>query len=71
VAASEATEGVVYRSSASKQSPKPGCKVIAVLDDDQDATHSICAHCEGSGYDARPFYKTVDPLSAATVIRAR
>ena len=44
-----------------------GRKVIAVLDDDQDLTNSICAHFQASGYDARPFYKTADLLSSARV----
>ena len=35
-------------------------KVIAVLDDDEDLTNSICAHLQDSGYEARAFYKTAD-----------
>ena len=44
-------------------------KVIAVLDDDQDLTNSICAHLEGSGYEARPFFRTADLVSSAKVQR--
>ena len=66
VAASEATEGVVYKIERLEAKPESATrKVIAVLDDDQDLTNSICAHFEASGYDARPFYKTVDLLSGA------
>ena len=70
VPASEATEGVVYR--IERLEAKPGAAarhVIAVLDDDQDLTNSICAHFEASGYDARPFYKTADLLSSAAAQR--
>ena len=34
--------------------------MLAVLDDDQDLTISMCAYFESSGYDARPFYRTAD-----------
>ena len=40
-------------------------RVVAVLDDDQDLTDSICAHLDASGYDARPFYRTADLLASA------
>jgi ActR/RegA family two-component response regulator len=64
IAASEATEGVVYKIERLEARPIAATrKVIAVLDDDQDLTNSICAHFEASGYDARPFYKTIDLLS--------
>lgn len=43
--------------------------VIAVLDDDHDLTHTICAHLEDSGYDARPFFRTPDLLSSAKARR--
>ena len=36
-----------------------------MLDDDQDLTNSICAHLEGSGYEARPFFKTADLVSSS------
>ena len=68
--ASEATEGVTYR--IERLEAKPGVaarKVIAVLDDDQDLTNSICAHFEASGYEARPFYKIADLASSAKVQR--
>ena len=69
--ASEASEGVAYRIERLEagQSRRRVRKVIAVLDDDQDLTNSICAHFEASGYDARPFYKTADLLSSATAQR--
>jgi hypothetical protein len=58
VPASEATEGVVYRIEKIEARPAEGMrKVIAILDDDEDLTNSICAHFDASGYDARPFYK--------------
>jgi DNA-binding response OmpR family regulator len=40
-------------------------RIVAVLDDDQDLTNSICAHFQASGYDARPFYRIADLLSGA------
>src|SRR3954447_2532850 len=56
VAASEATGDVVYKIERLEARPVAATrKVIAVLDDDQDVTNSICAHLEASGYDARPF----------------
>jgi ActR/RegA family two-component response regulator len=66
VAASEATEEVVYKIERLEARPAATTrKVIAVLDDDQDLTNSICAHLEASGYDARPFYKIADLLASA------
>jgi DNA-binding NtrC family response regulator len=38
----------------------PESKRIAVLDDDQDLTDSICAHLQDSSYEARPYYRTAD-----------
>src|SRR4029077_1146808 len=70
VPASEATEGVAYR--IERLEAKPGAatrRVIAILDDDQDLTNSICAHFEAGGYDTRPFYKTADLLSSAAAQR--
>ena len=70
VPAGEATEGVAYRIEKLEAKPVAATRrVIAVLDDDQDLTNSICAHFEASGYDARPFYKTADLLSSATAQR--
>lgn len=64
--ASEAAEGVAYKIERLEALPNEGIrKVIAVLDDDQDLTNSICAHLEGSGYEARPFYKTADLVSSS------
>ena len=51
--------GRPYRSATAR-------KVIAVLDDDQDLTNSICTHLESSGYDARPFYKIADLLASVS-----
>lgn len=68
--ASEATEGVTYKIERLEATPSTAArKVIAVLDDDQDLTNSICAHFEADGYEARPFYKTADLASSAKVQR--
>lgn len=68
--AAEATEGVAYRIERLEAMPEESIrKVIAVLDDDQDLTNSICAHLEGSGYEARPFYRTADLASSARAQR--
>jgi ActR/RegA family two-component response regulator len=70
VLASEAGEAVTYKIDRLEATPSAGArKVIAVLDDDQDLTNSICAHFESSGYEARPFYKTADLASSAKVQR--
>ena len=70
VLASEATDGVTYKIDRLEAKPSVASrKVIAVLDDDQDLTNSICAHFESSGYEARPFYKTADLVSSAKVQR--
>ncbi len=66
--AGEAAEGLAYRIERLEALPGESVrKVVAVLDDDQDLTNSICAHLEASGYDARPFYKTVDLDSSSKV----
>ena len=44
-------------------------KLIAVLDDDQDLTNSICAHLQASGYETRPFFKTSDLQSSTKAQR--
>jgi ActR/RegA family two-component response regulator len=68
VLASEATDENVYRIERLEARPAAATrKVIAVLDDDQDLTNSICNHLESSGYDARPFYRIADLLAAAAV----
>lgn len=70
VLASETTAGVAYKIDRLEAKPSVGArKVIAVLDDDQDLTNSICAHFESSGYEARPFYKTADLASSAKLQR--
>ena len=70
VCASEAAEGTAYKIERLQANPSRAArKVIAVLDDDQDLTNSVCAHFEASGYDARPFYKTADLDSSARVQR--
>ena len=62
--AGEATEGVVYRIERLEAKPTLAArKVVAVLDDDQDLTNSICAHFEASGHDARPFFTIAELLS--------
>ena len=66
VPASEATEGVIYRIEKIEARPVDAArKVIAILDDDEDLTNSICAHFDANGYDARPFYKIADLLASA------
>jgi ActR/RegA family two-component response regulator len=66
VPASDATQGVVYRIEKIEARPAEAMrKVIAILDDDEDLTNSICAHFDASGYDARPFYKIADLLASA------
>jgi len=66
IPASEATEDVVYRIEKIEARPADATrKVIAILDDDEDLTNSICAHFDASGYDARPFYKIADLLASA------
>ncbi len=35
-------------------------KTVAVLDDDEDLTNSICSHLQADGYEARAFYRTTD-----------
>jgi len=66
VAASETTEELVYKIEKLEARPTAATrKVIAVLDDDQDLTISICSHFEASCYDARPFYKIAELLASA------
>jgi ActR/RegA family two-component response regulator len=68
--AAETTEGPVYRIDRLESVPGASVrKVIAVLDDDQDLTNSICAHLERSGYEARPFFRTADLVSSSKVRR--
>ena len=70
IPASEATDVVVYRIEKIEARPAEATrKVIAVLDDDEDLTNSICAHFEASGYDARPFYRIADLLASAAAQR--
>ena len=70
VPASEATEDVVYRIEKIEARPVDATrKVIAILDDDEDLTNSICAHFDASGYDARPFYRIADLLASAAAQR--
>lgn len=64
--AGETTEASVYKIERLEALPGEAIrKVVAVLDDDQDLTNSICAHLEASGYEARPFYKTADLVSSS------
>ena len=70
IPASEATDDVVYRIEKIEARPAEATrKVIAVLDDDEDVTNSICTHFDASGYDARPFYKIADLLASAAAQR--
>jgi ActR/RegA family two-component response regulator len=65
VIASEAMERPVYAIDRLEASPARSTrKVLAILDDDNDLTNSMCAHFESSEYDARPFYRTADLLSS-------
>jgi len=64
--AAEAAEAPVYKIERLEALPSDSPrKVIAVLDDDQDLTNSICAHLESSGYEARPFFRTADLVSSS------
>ena len=66
--AAEANDAPAYRIERLEAEPGQSVrKVIAVLDDDQDLTHSICAHLEGSGHEARPFFRTADLVSSSKV----
>lgn len=61
VCASEAVEHAAYTVERIQVKPRvAGRKVVAVLDDDEDLTNSICAHLHDKGYEARPFYRTTD-----------
>ena len=67
--AREPTESETYRVERLEATPSyQQGEATAVLDDDRDLTNSICAHLEGLGYEALPFYETADLLSA---VRAR
>jgi len=64
--AGEASEGVAHRIERLEAKPDESeARVIAVLDDDQDVTNSICAQFQANGYEARPFYKAADLASSA------
>ncbi len=64
--ASEATDGAVYQVERLEAKPSTASrKAIAVLDDDEDLTLSVCAHLETGGFSARPFYKTADLTASA------
>ena len=64
--AGEATGEMAYSIERLEASPmKSNRKTIAVLDDDQDLTNSICAHFGATDHDARPFYRTADLLSSS------
>ncbi len=70
VVASEDTSQPAYAIDRLEASPaKSARKTIAILDDDQDLTNSMCAHFEATDYEARPFYKTADLLSSAKAQR--
>lgn len=69
VSASEATASPVYR--IERIEPRPGTvarKVIAVLDDDEDLTDTICENLATSGYDARPFYDAPALLKSSKLV---
>lgn len=63
--ASEAADNATY--AVDRLQAKPSAaqrKVVAVLDDDEDLTNSICSHLQDSGYETRPFFKTADLQSS-------
>ena len=65
VVANEAASNATYV--VERLRARPGAvdrKVVAVLDDDQDLTNSICAHLQDTGYESRAFYKTADLVAA-------
>jgi ActR/RegA family two-component response regulator len=65
VVASEDLGHAAYAIDRLEASPaKSTRKVLAILDDDQDLTNSMCAHFQASDYEARPFYRTSDLLSS-------
>ena len=67
--ASEAT-GPVYRVDRLEATPAARArKSVAVLDDDEDLTRSICAHLEQDGYRARPYFRIDDLPTAADAVR--
>ena len=69
VCASEATDTATYTVERLHAKPQALTRtVIAVLDDDEDLTDSICAHLEDSGYEARPYYRTADLQSSLDVV---
>lgn len=66
--ASEATDGAMYQVERLEARPATATamrKTIAVLDDDQDLTLSVCAHLDESGFTTRPFYRSADLLASA------
>jgi CheY-like chemotaxis protein len=69
VCASEATDTATYTVERLHAKPQALTRtVIAVLDDDEDLTDSICAHLEDSGYEARPYYRTADLQASLDVV---
>jgi CheY-like chemotaxis protein len=65
VCASEATGTATYTVERLHAKPRAVTRtVIAVLDDDEDLTNSICAHLQDSGYEARPYYRSADLQSS-------
>jgi ActR/RegA family two-component response regulator len=66
VVAGEAEQQTTYAIDRLEASPsKTTRRIIAILDDDQDLTDSICAHFQTSEYEARPFYRTADLVASA------
>jgi len=65
VVAGEATGSATYVVERLRARPNAvDRKLVAVLDDDEDLTNSICAHLQDTGYESRAFYKTADLASA-------
>jgi len=70
VVASEAAENTTYLVERLRARPSAvDRKIVAVLDDDQDLTNSICAHLQDTGYESRAFYKTADLAGASKAER--
>jgi ActR/RegA family two-component response regulator len=70
VSASEAPPGTAYR--IERIEPRPAAvarKTVAVLDDDEDLTDTICEHLVASGHDARPFYEPAGLLKSSKLVR--
>ena len=65
VAAAEDTRGAWHIDRLEARPAERVRRTVAVLDDDEDLTRSICAHLDQDGYAAHPYFRTEDlPASA-------